>query len=310
MQTKKNTLPPLDYLLSFEVAARFESFALASRELEISESAISRKIRLLEEHYETPLFRRGNKSVSLTRKGAMLLEKIRPALEDLRESSAEVLAQKHVLDINLAATASVVSLWLLPRLRNFSRTNAQTNITLISSDDDAECLAENIDLSILRGDGNWPNYTSRKLFGEVIFPVCSPAFLASNPNATNLTSLAGLPLIEVSNKHPEWMNWDEWLRGHLPAAPTPSKSSVFNVYPNAIQAAVDGMGIALGWGHLIDHLLESGALVRPLGDTHTRTEFGYYLLQRKKITAHPKQKIVEEWLLSESAARDTHSVRK
>lgn len=304
MQTKKNTLPPLDYLLSFEVAARFESFALASRELEISESAISRKIRLLEEHYETPLFRRGNKSVSLTRKGAMLLEKIRPALKDLRDVSAEVLAQKNVLDINLAATASVVSLWLLPRLQSFSRANSETNITLISSDDDAECLADNIDLSILRGDGNWPNYTAKKLFGEVIFPVCSPAFLASNPSASHLPSLPSLPLIEISNKHLEWMNWNEWLRGHLPAAPTPSKSSVFNVYPNAIQAAVDGMGIALGWGHLIDHLLESGALVRPLGDTQTRTEFGYYLLRRKKTIAHPKQKIVEEWLVSASAAED------
>lgn len=301
MQAKKNPLPPLDYLLSFEVAAEFESFAHASRMLGISESAISRKIRLLEAHYETSLFRRGNKSVSLTRQGAVLLEKIQPVLQDLREISNDMLARKNAADINLAATASVAALWLLPRLRNFNQENAHTNITLIASDNDTECLADNIDLSVLRGDGNWPYHTSRKLFGEIIFPVCSPAFLASNPNASKLTFLSDLPLIEVSSNHPEWMNWNEWLGGHLPVPPTPSKSSVFNVYPNAIQAAVDGLGIALGWGHLIDHLLESGALVRPLGGVHTRTEFGYYLLARKKVAADGRRLVVEDWLLSESA---------
>ncbi len=302
MQVKKNTLPRLDYLLAFEVAAKFESFAYASRELKISESAISRKVRLLEEHYEICLFRRGNKSVSLTRQGVMLLKKISPALRELREISTEMLAQQNPLNINLAATNSVSALWLLPRLRNFNKANAQVNITLIASDDDSECLAEHIDLSILRGNGNWPDYASQKLFGETIFPVCSPAFLASNPNATDLEALPSLPLIEVSNKHPEWMNWNDWLQGHLSIVPKLSNSSVFNVYPNAIQAAVDGLGIALGWGHLIDHLLKSRALVRPICDIHTQTDFGYYLLQRKKMSCHPNQSIVEEWLLSESCA--------
>lgn len=302
MQVEKNTLPPLDYLLAFEVAAKFESFAFASRELQISESAISRKVRLLEKYYEVPLFRRGNKSVSLTRQGTVFLKKIGPVLESLREISTQMSAQNLHLGINLAATTSVSALWLLPRLRNFNQANAQMNITLIASDDDAECLAQNIDLSILRGDGNWPDYTSQKLFGEIIFPVCSPAFLASHPNAIDLDFLSGLPLIEVSSKHPEWMGWSDWLRGHLPIVPTLAGSSTFNTYPNAIQAAVDGLGVALGWGHLVDHLLESGALVRPVAEVQTHTEFGYYLLKRKKVSAHPKRKAVEEWLLSESAA--------
>ena len=302
MQTNKKNLPPLDYLLAFEIAAKHERFSYASREIGISESAIIRKVRLLEQHYEISLFRRGNKSVSLTRQGALLLEKVQPALQDLRDVSAAMFDQKDMHDINLAATNSVATLWLLPRLRNFNRVDTKTNITVIASDEDSECLAENIDFSILRGDGHWPDHTSKKLFGEVIFPVCSPEFLANNPTATDLSSLSGMSLIEVSSKHPEWMNWNDWLLGHLTTVPPLSKRSVFNAYPLAIQAAVDGLGIALGWSYLIDPLLESGALVRPISDTQTRTKFGYFLLQRKKISTNPKRQMVEDWLLQESAA--------
>ena len=300
MPVKKKTLPPLDYLLTFETAAKLESFSEASRELEISESAISRKVRLLEEHFETSLFKRGNRSVSLTQQGAILLEKIRPALKGLRKVSEEMFAHKEQFDINLAATNSVTTLWLMPRMRNFNLLNPEMNITLIASDEDADCLAEDMDLSILRGDGNWPNHTSKKLFGETIFPVCSPEFLANNPGTANLTALPSLPLIEVSSKHPEWMNWNDWLLEHLSEVPSLSKRSVFNTYPNAIQAAVDGLGVALGWLDLIEPLLESGALVRPIGDIQTQTDFGYFLLQRKKFSNNPNRQVIEKWLLSES----------
>ena len=180
--------------------------------------------------------------------------------------------------------------------------DTKTNITVIASDEDSEFLAENIDFSILRGDGHLPDYTSKKLFGEVIFPVCSPEFLANNPTATDLSSLSGMLLIEVSSKHPEWMNWNDRLSGYLTTVPPLSKRSVFNAYPLAIQAAVDGLGIALGWSYLINPLLKSSALVRPISDTQTRTKFGYFLLQRKKISTNPKRQMVEDWLLQKSAA--------
>jgi LysR family glycine cleavage system transcriptional activator len=302
VQANKTSLPPLDYLLTFEVAAKHESFSGASREIGISESAISRKVRLLEQHYKTPLFRRGSKSISLTAQGALLLKKIQPSLKNLRDVSAAMFEQENSQQINLAATNSVTTLWLIPRLRNFKTVHSNTNIAVIASDEDSECLAENVDFAILRGDGQWPDHTSQKLFGETIFPVCSPEFLANNPTAADLETLSTLSLIEVSSKHPEWMNWNDWLTGHISGFPALSKRSVFNAYPHAIQAAVDGLGIALGWSYLIDPLLESGELVRPIGDIQTRTEYGYYLLQRAKMPMDLKRQIVKDWLLTESAA--------
>ncbi len=309
MQKTRNVLPPLDYLLAFEAAAKNQSFAAASRELNISESAISRKAKLLELHYGVALFVRGHKSVSLTAQGNSLLEMVQPAMQSLRDVSADLITRKNHNEVTLAATNSVAALWLLPRLRKFNARNKQLNIMLVASDNDAECLGDNIDLSILRGDGNWPGYNSRMLFGETVFPVCSPAFQGRYQQSDTLKNLADLSLVDVSSGHPEWMNWETWLRAKLTKPPIIKKSIVFNTYPLAVQAAVDGLGIALGWGHLVDHLLDSGALVRPLRQISTRTEYGYYLLRREKKKSFPERNAVEDWLLKESAALKTYATR-
>ena len=309
MPSKRNVLPPLDHLLAFEAAAKNQSFAAASRELNISESAISRKARLLEQHYGIPLFVRGHRSVTLTPQGQSLLEHVRPAMQSLRNISTEFLSKQNRNEVTLAATNSVAALWLMPRLRKFNRRNKQLKIMLVASDSDVECLGENIDLTILRGDGNWPGYRGRMLFGETVFPVCSPAFLANNPDAHDVKNLARLSLVDVSSGHTEWMNWDVWLNSQLATAPDIEKSVVFNTYPLAVQAAVEGLGIALGWGHLVDHLLDNGTLVRPLRKLSTRTEFGYYLLRREKRKSFPERNAVEDWLLSESAARKPYGPR-
>lgn len=304
-----NVLPPLDYLLAFEAAANCQGFAGASRELNISESAISRKARLLELHYDVPLFVRGHKSVTLTPQGQKLLNAVSPAIQSLRDVSREILSRHNRNAVTLAATISVATLWLMPRLLKFNNRNKQLKIMLVASDSDSECLAETVDLSILRGDGNWPGYRSRLLFGETIFPVCSPGYLAANPDVKALETLPGQALIEVSNIHTEWMDWMTWLHEQGQSRPVHDRSSTFNTYPLAVQAAVDGLGVALGWGHLVDRLLKSGELVRPLGASNVRSDFGYYLLRPEKQKPFLERTIVEDWLLKESAARKRYSTR-
>jgi len=306
MPRKSKVLPPLDYLLAFEAAADCQSFAAASRKLNISESSISRKVRLLELHYGVPLFMRGHKSVALTAHGCKLIETLSPALQALRETSRELLSRHNRNAVTLAATNSVAMLWLMPRLRRFTNKNKQLNIMLVASDHDHECLADNIDLTILRGDGSWPGYRSSLIFGETVFPVCSPGYLAANPAISDLDQLATHALIEVSSVHTEWMSWPGWLHstGADPEDLGPSTS--FNTYPLAVQAAVDGLGVALGWGHLVDHLIAAGALVRPLGDRQVRSNFGYYLLSSNKKKSFPERDVVENWLLTESAGRKRH----
>ncbi len=303
MTKGKSSLPPLDYLLAFEAAAECQSFVGASKKLNISETAISRKVRLLELHYDVPLFLRGHRSISLTPQGVSFLGRIQPALQVLREASVQIVAEQRDQPVTLAATNSVASLWLMPRLRDFNRTNKHIKIMLVASDSDEECLSDTVDLAILRGDGRWPGYGARLLFGETVFPVCSPDYLKAQPQAAELAALPRLDLIEVASSHTEWMNWKTWLARVGQGLREPRQAVTFNTYPLSIQAAVDGLGIALGWGHLVDPLLESGRLVRPLESVRVRTEHGYYLLRPDKATRFDERRAVETWLIEISNAR-------
>lgn len=301
------SLPPLDYFLAFEAAAKSGSFSGASNVLHISESAISRKVRLLEEHYQLPLFVRGHRSVTLTAQGQDLLGSVGRSIDILRDASRSMHAQSDRRTVNLAATNSVATLWLMPKLRKFNQVNSHIRIMLVASDSDAECLSDKMDLAILRGEGDWPGFEARKLFGETVFPVASPAYLEKNSGAVEIENLPGLDLIEVTSSHYEWMDWKSWLYTQIGSEPTLKQTTNFNTYPLAIQAAVDGLGIALGWGHLVDHLLRSGQLVRVSGERYARTKSGYYLLKRPRRKAFSELKIFENWLISASARRKRFS---
>ncbi len=303
MLKNRAALPRLDYLLAFEVAAELESFAAAAKLLNVSETAVSRKIRLLEQHYKCALFVRSHRSVTLTEQGRKLLNGITPALKTLERVSSGMLSERGRSTVRMAATNSVASLWLMPRLRRFRQVNRNLTISLLASDLDAECLSEDVDLTILRGDGDWPGYDAELLFGETVFPVCAPGYLDNHIEIKSVDELTSHALIEVSNNHTEWLNWQTWL-GHLGADPDSVRHSTYvNTYPLAIQAVADGLGIALGWGHLVDQHLREGSLVRPLMVEHVRTNSGYYLLQRQDAQPRAESNVVRRWLLQESAER-------
>ncbi len=307
MLRNRTVLPRLDYLLAFEAAAELESFAAAAKALNVSETSVSRKMRLLELHYNCALFLRGHRSVQLTDHGRRLLNGVVPALKTIEQVSSDMLRDKQRSTVRMAATNSVASLWLMPRLRKFHQANKNVTISLLSSDLDSECLTEDVDLAILRGDGDWPGFSATYLFGETVFPICAPGYLDNHIRIEGVEALTDHSLIEVSNNHTEWLNWKTWL-SHKQVDPDRVRHSTFvNTYPLALQAALDGLGIALGWGHLVDRHLRSGNLVRPLGANHVRTNSGYFLLRRQDAERHAESDVVVEWLLKESAARQRYA---
>lgn len=305
MLKNRAALPRLDYLLAFEAAAELESFAAAAKELNVSETAVSRKIRLLETHFDCALFLRGHRSVQLTDHGRKLLSGITPALKALERTSETMVQGQSRSTVRMAATNSVSSLWLMPRLRKFQMSNHNVTINLFSSDHDVECMTEAFDLAILRGDGDWPGYDAQRLFGETVFPVCAPGYAVNHPHLAGPEDLLNQSLIEVTSNHTEWLNWKTWL-SELGTEPDVRHSTFVNTYPLAIQAALDGLGIALGWGHLVDRHLQDGSLVRPMRDAHVRTKSGYYLLRRQGAPKHPETDVVARWLTQESEARNRY----
>ena len=310
MLKNRTILPRLDYLITFQVAAELESFAATAKELNVSEPAISRKIRLLEQHYDCALFVRGNRSVELTDHGRKLLNGITPALHKLAQVSQGMISDRRHSSVRMSATNSAASLWLLPRLRKFRQSNRNIMISLVSSDVDSECLADDIDLTILRGDSkdDWPGFQADLLFGETVFPVCAPSYLAGNPRMNDVAALADHVLIDVSNVHTEWLNWKTWMAELGVESEGITPSTQVNTYPLGIQAAVDGLGVVLGWGHLVDQMLQKGTLVRPLEGVHVRTTSGYYLLRREGAENYPERDVVTNWLLQESKNRKHYAV--
>ena len=145
MLNGRKSLPPLDHLLAFQVTGKTGSFTSASKELNISESSISRKVKLLEQHYGVQLFNRGHRSISITPEGFELLSSVSEAIDILKEASSRLLEKESSGSITLAATNSVASLWIMPRLNNFQAVNPNLNIAIVSSDDDEECMAESND---------------------------------------------------------------------------------------------------------------------------------------------------------------------
>ena len=303
MLKQRAALPRLDYLITFEVAAELESFSAAAKHLNVSETAVSRKIRLLELHFDCLFFERGHRAVRLTEQGRKLLSGVSPGLKALENVSLSMLAEISTNPVRLAATNSVASLWLMPRLSRLRSETKGVTISLLASDEDQECLSEDVDLAILRGDGDWPGFRTQKLFGETVFPVCSPGYLENHISIKSVSELPDHALIEVRNNHAEWLNWQTWLTQKTIDPDRVRHSTLVNTYPLAIQAAADGLGIALGWGHLVDRHLQSGALVRPLAKTHVRTHSGYYMLTREGSSPSPNRDAVAKWLKSESAHR-------
>lgn len=303
MLKQRALLPRLDYLITFEVAAEFESFSAAAKHLNVSETAVSRKMRLLEDHFDCLFFERGHRSVRLTDQGRKLLAGISPGLKTLEKVSLSMFAETKAAPVRLAATNSVASLWLMPRLSRLRAENEGVTISLLASDEDDECLSEEVDIAILRGDGDWPGFRTQKLFGETVFPVCAPGYLENHLEISDVSELPDHALIEVRNNHAEWLNWQTWLTRKDVDPDRVRHSTLVNTYPLAIQAAVDGLGIALGWGHLIDRYLGNGDLVRPLNKTHIRTHSGYYLLTREAAQPSSDRDAIASWLRHESEQR-------
>lgn len=280
MRGDRKELPPLDLLVAFEAAGRLSSFTAAAEQLNLTQAAVSRQIRLLEDELGQKLFIRSHRAVHLTEQGRKYLHTVTLALDHLANASRAVRRAPSGLGVTVAATHSVATLWLLPRIKNFQAENPDVDIKLIASDRDEECLADAVDISILRGDGSWPGFYAERLLDEEVFPICSPAYLAQSAPIARPADLIDTVLIHVEANHEEWMTWRVWLTEMQVELPESHRQLLINTYPLSIQAAVDGLGVALGWRHLVDDHLASGQLVRPLADSVT-TKDGYFVLTRK-----------------------------
>jgi DNA-binding transcriptional LysR family regulator len=309
MQKLKKALPPLDPLVAFEAAARHLSFTRAAIELDLSQAAVSQQIRNLEQSLGTELFVRSHRAVRLSSAGRSYQHSVSSALRQLAAATTDLREPPRDMRLTVAADQSISSMWLLPRLPGFQQRYASVRLRLIASDDERDCLADDVQIAIIHGDGRWPGYNARQLFAEEVFPVCSPGYLESIPPVNSASDLLSGQLLELEDEHWDWTNWQTWLGrndSHLPAG---HAALQINNYPLLIEAARNGQGIALGWRYLVDADLQSGRLVKAL-DASVATRFGYYLLWQDAAEQSSAARQFTQWAMSQYPQRADSNYRQ
>ena len=259
-------LPPLDLLLSFEAAARHLSFTRAGVERFVTQSAVSRQIRTLEDELGVTLFERRHRTLVLTAEGQRLFAACSAVIAQLRSVVAEIRAPARREVLSLTTTPGLAAFWLIPRLPRFTRQNPEVDVRLDASFELRHLSAEGFDLAIRYAGIDATEGTA--LFGESMQPVCSPALLRHGPGLREPADLAVHTWLgtEASPRSGMPIEWAPWLQAVGLPDLEPAARLTFSGYSEVIAAAVAGQGVALGRRPLIDGLLVSGQLVTPFAD--------------------------------------------
>jgi LysR family glycine cleavage system transcriptional activator len=306
MSAKRYDLPHLAFFQGFEAAARTLSFTKAAEELFITQSAVSRQIKGLEDHLGVTLFARRPRALALTDSGEALYRVVADTLERLQTSTDQLRASTRARQLSITTTTGFASLWLIPRLRRFTSLNPDVDVRISATTDTINLERSLIDLAIRYCKPEAIPEGATRLFGEESLAVCSPALLGDNSRRlARPQDLAHHTLLhfDYPGAAKSFMDWDTWLTalgiGDIKAA----GSLYFTQYEQMIQAAIDGQGVALGRHPLVTELIRSGTLVAPFSQTVVGSR-AYFIILSSHAANKPHVKKFADWLLEE-AGRDS-----
>jgi LysR family glycine cleavage system transcriptional activator len=297
----RQKLVHLNALRAFEAAARHLSFSAAAEELNVTPPAISQQIQLLEEYLGNPLFLRSKTGVSLTPQARAAYPDIRDGLQRLSNALARLRGSGVDRIVTLTAAPSFTAKWLLPRIERFRERQPQLELRLDTTDRLAEFGADGIDIGVRYGLGGYPGLACERLLAEDVVPVCSPALLHGRTTVT-LAELARMTLIHDTTIafDPTFPSWRTWFQARGIDEADLSRGLEMNSSLLAIQAAIDGYGVALGRSVLVAADLRAGRLVCPF-DAATATRCAYWVVYPQASITIAKVKAVRDWLVEEAA---------
>lgn len=296
-------------LRAFEAVARLLSFRAAAQELFLTQSAVSRQIRSLEEELGAPLFARGTRHVELTAAGVTLQRGVLPLLDRLDSTVRQIRLARGRRQVNISTFASFASMWLLPRLEAFQRAQPDIDIRISATDHLVDLDDPELDL-ILRYTlpGNVPAEAQR-LFGEVLTPVVNTGLWTQSrqgqaPALATPADLARHTLLEEDDPRASinYSSWRHWLRQHGQPRLEPARWIYLNFTYQQVQAALAGQGVALARLALVLEALERGELVEPFGAAaRVSSPYAYWLIPCRAAQARPELAQLQEWLLAQAA---------
>lgn len=309
MTTSRKRLPPLQTLEAFEAAARHLSFTRAAEEINLSQSAVSRQIKHLEESMGVHLFIRSHKALDLTKAGRTLLNGIERSLAELRRT-VETIENDRRPTVTISASMAIASFWLLPGIAEFKERHPDIRVRVIAGDGEDYASAQNneTDFSILYDQGQRGGHVCVGLFEEVIFPACTPTYL-KNRSIESLHDLSREKLIDFEVKHLRTVKgWPDWFsRAGCDTRGIDYTLSVSN-YDLACRAALAGQGVVLMWAYVAQLAdFANGTLLRPVSAV-VNTGHVEYLVYGKALEQSRAHMVFRDWIL-EYARRTNDATR-
>lgn len=300
----------LTHLRTFDAVARRLSFSAAADELHLTQSAISRQIKSLEDDLGAPLFNRGTRHVELSAAGIALRQTVTPLLDQLDRVVRDLRVRGGRPRVTVSTFASFASLWLMPRLAAFQKANPDFDIRLSTTDhltplDDPE---QDVVLRYCEPAAAPP--IAEGMFGELITPVASPHLLAqaragAAPPLDRPADVARHTLLEEDDPRPSTsyqLSWRRWLDEHGMGGLQPQRWLYLNFTYQQVQGALAAQGIALARLALVHDLLEGGELVELFdGRCRIAGSFGYYLIELPLAQQRPELQRFVQWVRAEAA---------
>ena len=286
------TLPSLNALRAFVVAGRLGSFKAAADDLFVTASALSHQIRNLEEQLGVALFVRSKNGLTLTDAGKLIHSELADAFENIGLTLTKLDKQSDEEVLNISMLSTFAMRWFIPRLADFQKRHTKIEIRISTSVALVDFDREDMDCAIRSGNGKWPGLHAEYLFAESFTPVCNPetAALLKHPR-----DLATQTLLHARLRPDDWA---VWLGAAGVGDLVPEHDNTFQTRNFAIQAAVDGIGVAIVDPSLVSGELEQGKLVMPFSQT-LANESAYYFVYPEKSASLPRIQLFRSWLLQQ-----------
>jgi len=287
-------LPSLRVLRAFEAVARHLSFTRAAIELNLTQTAISHRIKELEGLLSVQLFIRKENRIALTNCGRSYLEAIRPALSQIAVATDSVsLALENQLKV--VCLSAFAMKCLMPALPEFQARHPEIELRIAPAIASLRASLDDFDVAIWYGPDDWPSLDAQRLSKEAIFPVCAPSLLANGPPLETPEDLKYYPVIRTMSPFivDEWPAWLQCTGVQL-------EEFEREVYCEGVLFSMDatlaGLGIGLGRTSLVQADLAAGRLIEPFR-TRLPSDSSYYVVSRPEKTALPKVRTFRAWLL-------------
>jgi DNA-binding transcriptional LysR family regulator len=297
MRDLLKSIDSLHHLSAFEASARLGSFTNASKELGVSQSAVSQSVRKLEDAIGTKLFHRRHRIISLTDAGEMLKNDVSQGFERIYETVKYLQNQRKGSHVTLSVSTAFAYYWVVPRLQDFHEKHPNIDLRVQTTDKDLDLAQEGISLGVWRGDGTWNGYTSTLLAKERLMAVAGPTWVQNHPKIETLDDLKSAQLINLEEPYRDRPTWAGFFKNYGIKYKDVGQGLRLNDYALVLQAVMAGEGISLGWEHVTTRIIASGLLTQ-IGPWKWESGKAFYLVWSDRTELSEDASTVKAWITS------------